>query len=253
MSNNWIFLRGLTRGNIHWGSFPDLFLAANPAAQVEYLEIPGNGMLSNEATPTDPEVVVEYLKRNSQLAQSNVTYNLCGISLGGMIALKWAQMYPEAIESVTVINSSLSQYSSFYQRLRPANYLKLFEAIFANDVVKQEEIILRITSNKFEQNKKYLNSFAQFAAVYQVTRANFVRQLILAKNIKINKLSNKNLHVLSSAQDRLVHSSCSGQIAKGLKGNLVIHPTSGHDLALDEPEWLIEQLLTRPCSDIKII
>ncbi len=243
MSNNWIFLRGLTRGNIHWGAFPDLFLAANPGAQVEYLEIPGNGELSSELTPTDPKVVIEYLKQKSHLAKNNTTYHLCGISLGGMVALKWAQMYPDQVESVTVINSSLSQYSAFYQRLRPDNYSKLLGALFEKDTYKQEEAILKITSNKFEQNEKYLSFFARFALVHKVTRSNFFRQLILAKNIHLHQFPNMKLNVLSSAKDRLVHSSCSGEISKGLKGNLVVHPTAGHDLPLDEPQWLIEQLM----------
>lgn len=243
MSNNWIFLRGLTRGNIHWGAFPELFLAANPGAQVEYLEIPGNGFLSDQLTPTDPEEVIKFLRSISELAQSNATYHLCGISLGGMVALKWAQMYPDLVESVTVINTSLSQYSSIFQRLMPANYAKLLSALFNNVADEQEETILRITSNKFEQNKKYLDSFARFASEHKVTRSNFLRQLILAKNIHFHQFPDIKLNVLSAAKDRLVHSSCSGEIAKGLKGKLVIHPTSGHDLPLDEPEWLIKQLM----------
>lgn len=244
MSNNWIFLRGLTRGNIHWGDFPDLFLAANPNAQVEYLEIPGNGSLSADQTPVHPEMVIDLLKSNSRLAQSNSTYHLGGISLGGMVALKWAQLDPSKIESVNVINSSLSQYSAFYQRLRPENYLPLLSAIFNHSTSEQEKIILRITSNKFEQNKKYLKAYAQFAAEHQVSRANFFRQLMLANNIQLPPIPNIRLNVLSAAQDRLVHPSCSQQIASGLKGKLIIHPSAGHDLPLDEPEWLIEQLMS---------
>lgn len=244
MSNNWVFLRGLTRGNIHWGDFPDLFLAANPGAQVEYLEIPGNGLLSSDQTPVNPEVVIDLLKRKSHLAQSNNSYHLCGISLGGMVALKWAQLHPGNIESVNVINSSLSQNSTFYERLRPGNYLPLLGALFNQETFEQEKIILRITSNKFEQNKKYLERYAQFAADHKVSRANFFRQLILANNIQLPQIPNVRLNVLSAAQDRLVHPTCSQQIANGLKGKLIIHPSAGHDLPLDEPEWLIEQLIS---------
>lgn len=243
MSKNWIFLRGLTRGNIHWGEFADLFLAANPDAQIEYLEIPGNGLLSRDLTPTDPVMVIDFLKNKSQFANSNKTYHLCGISLGGMIALKWAELYPDQVESVTVINSSLSQYSAFYQRLRPQNYPPLVGALLERDTYEQEKTILKVTSNKFEQNEKYLSSFAQFAREHKVSRSSFIRQLILANNIHIHQLGKNKLTVLLGAGDRLVHPSCSEQIAKNLKGRLVIHPTAGHDLPLDEPQWLVEQLL----------
>lgn len=243
MSNRWIFLRGLTRGNIHWGDFSAMFLAKNPGAEVEYLEIPGNGLLSLEVTPTDPKILIDLLKSKSHLALSDNTYHLCGISLGGMVALKWAELYPESIKSVNVINSSLSQFSTFDKRLIPANYLSLMGTIFEHDRYLQEEKILKLTSNKFETNKKYLNSYAEFAAKYKVSTSNLIRQLILANNIRLKKFPNVKLRIFSSAQDRLVHSSCSVAIAKAFSGRLAIHPTAGHDLPLDEPEWLIEQLL----------
>ena len=243
MSNRWIFLRGLTRGNIHWGDFPALFLEKNPEAEVEYLEIPGNGLLSFEITPTDPKILIDLLKNKSHVAQSSDTYHLCGISLGGMLALKWAELYPESIESVSIINSSLSQFSSFNKRLIPANYLSLMGTIFEHDSYLQEEKILKLTSNKSETNEKYLNLYAEFAAKYKVSTTNLFRQLILANNIRLQKFPKIKLKIFSSAQDRLVHSSCSVAIAKELSGRLSIHPTAGHDLPLDEPEWLIEQLL----------
>lgn len=243
MSNRWIFLRGLTRGNIHWGDFPAMFLAKNPDAEVEYLEIPGNGLLSFEVTPLDPKFLIDLLKRKSHLARSNSTYHLCGISLGGMVALKWAELYPESIESVSVINSSLSQCSAFNKRLSPSNYLPLVKAIFEYDRYLQEEKILKLTSNSFEKNKKYLSSYAEFAVKHKVSTTNLVRQLILANNIQLQKFPKIKLKIFSSAQDRLVHSSCSVAIAKELSGRLSIHSTAGHDLPLDEPEWLIEQLL----------
>ena len=84
----WIFLRGLTRGNIHWGNFPELFKNANPDNEVEFLEIPGNGFLNNEITPTNIIQVIDLLKSKSNFCKENVPINICGISLGGMIALK---------------------------------------------------------------------------------------------------------------------------------------------------------------------
>lgn len=242
-NNNWIFLRGLTRGNIHWGNFPEVFKRLNPEAEIEFLEMPGNGLLNKESSPINPKEVIEFLKAKSKFCQKNLPFNICGISLGGMIALKWAELYPEDIASVTIINSSLKQYSPFYRRLITNNYGKIVGTLFKSDREEQEKIILSITSNKFHENQKYLKAFAELSRDHQVSRANFIRQLILASNIQIQNPLNVPLIVISSKHDRLVHSSCSDNIAKALRGNLYIHPTAGHDLPLDEPEWLSEILV----------
>lgn len=42
-SQRWIFLRGVGRHSSHWGSFPSRFLQAFPDAEIELLDLAGNG------------------------------------------------------------------------------------------------------------------------------------------------------------------------------------------------------------------
>jgi len=244
-NNNWIFLRGLTRGNIHWGDFPQIFKLQNPKASIEFLEIPGNGEGCHINTPLDPAEVIDFLRKNSKFVQQNQKFNICGISLGGMLALKWTELYPDEIKSISIINSSLGQYSAFYHRLNIFNIGKVLSALFEVDPEKQEETILTMTSNKLKENKKYLKTFSEYSKQYPVSKKNFVRQLILANEIVINDLPEVPLKVICSKQDRLVDHGCSLQIHSMLGGQFFEHPTAGHDLPLDEPEWLSKMLLSQ--------
>jgi pimeloyl-ACP methyl ester carboxylesterase len=241
-SRYWIFLRGLTRGNIHWGQLPELINQKFPEVQMEFLEIPGNGLLSNETSLTSPLEVVNYLRNKSQFIKLGLPVQLCGISLGGMVALKWAELYPENLKSVFAINTSLSQFSPFYDRLKPNNYFSLIQALIQSNKYKQEEAILRMTSNFYDQNKNYIKVFGDFAKNHQTTKANFIRQLRLATNIKIEKEIIVPVHILISTNDRLVNANCSSKIALNLNAKTCEHPTAGHDLPLDDPKWLIETL-----------
>lgn len=242
-SNRWIFLRGLTRGNIHWAGFPSAFQGINPDAEMEFLEIPGNGYCFDQSSPLSVKKLIESLRSKSKFVQDKKSFNICGISLGGMAAMKWCEVYPEEIESVTVINTSLSQYSSFDKRLLPENYELLIRTLFLTNTYEQEKNVMKITSNKFNENRKYLEVFSEFSKQHEVTKINFLRQLILAKSVHIETIPLVPFKIINSTHDRLVHYSCSVEIAAKLGGDLITHPTAGHDLPLDEPEWLSEILV----------
>ncbi len=242
--NNWIFLRGLTRANIHWGDFKKKIQQQHPAAQIEFLEIPGNGMLHDQLTPVNAGEVVAHLREKSQICRSGESFNLCGISLGGMVALKWAELYPEDVNSISLINCSLRQYSTFHQRLNPKHYKKIILALIMASPSEQEKIILKITSNRFVKNSHYLDEFSLFANAHPVTKSNFIRQLVLASLIRIDHVPLMPLKIICSSNDRLVDVKCSKNIHHNLGGKIFIHATAGHDLPLDEPDWLCEILLS---------
>lgn len=240
--NNWIFLRGLTRGKIHWGNFSSHFLSLNPDVRIEFLEIPGNGNRSSEKTPINPLTVIDLLRRDSRFIIEGEKFNLCGISLGGMVALKWAELYPEEILTVNVINTSLTQLSSFFERLSPAIYQNLLQAFFTKDLNQREQLILEITSQNPGAHSALIRTFADFAALNPLSRLNFFRQLLLARNIYIENITVK-LTVISSRNDQLVKPLCSRRIAHAFGGNFIQHNSAGHDLPLDDPKWLSHELL----------
>lgn len=233
----WIFLRGLTRAAFHWGDFPAVFRQAHPDFEVEFLEIPGNGLLFEQETPVDPVEIIRQISLQSRFVREGLTFHLCGISLGGMISLKWAELFPEQVQSVTIINCSLADLSPFYQRLNPNLYLKILKTLFSKGVLEKEQVILSITSNKRENYDRYLERFTDFSKKHRIKRSNFVRQLKLAGNIHVHELKVP-LTVICSEGDRLCASDCSKAIARRYEARLIVHPSAGHDLPLDEPEWL---------------
>lgn len=49
--------------------------------------------------------------------------------------------------------------------------------------------------------------------------------------------------LLGSQEDRLVSSQCSQAIAQAWGLPLQLHPWAGHDLPLDDPQWVIDAVL----------
>ena len=48
--------------------------------------------------------------------------------------------------------------------------------------------------------------------------------------------------VLGSAKDRLVDPNCSIQLARQANLPLKMHPDAGHDLPLDDPQWVVKSI-----------
>jgi pimeloyl-ACP methyl ester carboxylesterase len=49
--------------------------------------------------------------------------------------------------------------------------------------------------------------------------------------------------LLASQHDKLVDSRCSQALAAAWRCPLEMHPTAGHDLPLDDPHWVAQQVL----------
>ena len=90
---------------------------------------------------------------------------------------------------------------------------------------------------------------AEWAAVRRqrpVSSGNAVRQLVAAARYCAPTAAPVDrVLLLGSQEDRLVSSQCSQAIAQawGLPLPLQLHPWAGHDLPLDDPQWVIDAVL----------
>jgi len=235
-TEKWILIRGLTRGAFHWFDFPEK-LSSALQKPVLTLDIPGNGELSQQKFPDSLDDCVEFLR---QQIPNRSKINLLGISLGGMIATKWATLYPDEIQNLVLISSSFSN-SAFYERLRPQNYGSIAKLMLRSNPEQIEEFILSATSNS-DHWKNRLQSNIHFHKKYPIQFQNLIKQLWVASQAQIPPKPIEKCTVLIGQGDRFVHPRCSLEIAKKWNISPQIHPTAGHDLPLDAPEWIIEQI-----------
>lgn len=241
----WILIRGLMRSRFHWKSFGEELKIKLGLESVQELELPGNGFLSNEVTPALIEQAVASLRRQLQSSNSE-SYGIIGISLGGMIATKWAQLHPGEVSHLVLINSSSGR-SRFYARLLPRNYFSIFWHLVISAPDAIEEFILRTTSNNEKIWREHLDANIDFLKKHPLKISNFLRQLKLSgqTNFSLKPLSKK--LILTSKTDRLVSFTCSEKIAAHWGCQIFCHESAGHDLPLDDSAWVIERIRAFTC------
>ena len=171
-------------------------------------------------------------------------YHLLALSLGAMVATAWAAHHPEEIRGGVLINTSLRPFSPFYQRLRPRNYPALLHLAFSgHDEERQEELILRLTSNTGVARNAVLAQWIAYQHECPVTCRNALCQLLAALRYRAPAdAPAAPLLLLCGGGDRLVDPRCSQRLAQQLRAPLATHPTAGHDLTLDDSRWVAEQV-----------
>jgi pimeloyl-ACP methyl ester carboxylesterase len=241
----WVLLRGLTREARHWGGFAErLADRLHPTDEVVALDLPGNGSLHDLQSP--PSIPGMAAACREELARRGLKppYVFVGMSLGGMVALHGAYVYADEVAGCVLINSSLRGHSAAWQRLRPANYTRLCRFFLPGlSPLERERRVLLMTSADPQRHAGVAEHWTAMATQQPVSRSNALRQLIAAARYRPPaKPPARPLLLLASAGDRLVSPSCSQRLAADWELPLRMHPTAGHDLTLDDPEWTAQQI-----------
>jgi pimeloyl-ACP methyl ester carboxylesterase len=207
-----------------------------PEALISTPDIPGNGLRNHETSPDTIAGMTDALRQQVNLSQP---VRLIALSMGGMIAIDWMTRYPAEIEAAVLINTSARPLSPFYRRLRWTAYADVLRLLL-HSREEREADILRLTSNRHSQNGKLLESWRQWQQQNPVSPASARNQLLAAMQFSITAKPQQPLLVVTSRGDRLVDYRCSRKLAQTWNADYVEHESAGHDLPLDESEWLAE-------------
>lgn len=252
-ARSWVFIRGLARHSEHWGPFLNVFKIHFPHDEVELLDLRGNGELLHSPSYVDMADNVRDLRARSKFLKAGKKVHLLTISLGSMVGVQWAELFPEDLESLTMMNTSDKGSSYFFERMRPRNYIKLFRLIKQSrkGTLLEKQVLDMVTNNPAE----YRQWAERFAKLPSTSKVNFFRQLIAAARFEFPKHKPKtDILILASKRDNLVNPICSQKIADMWHLKPHIHETAGHDIALEAPNWICEQLenwLGVPAENIK--
>lgn len=249
----WVLLRGLVRECGHWLDFPSRFVETFPEARVLCLDLPGAGEFRHLTSPDRLEEITDFVRGQvHERVGSKKPVHILAISLGGMVALDWVQRYPKDIVSCVFMNSSVQTLSPFYERLRWQAYKDLAKILMTSRPRDRESLILNLVSNSEEARQKALPVWSRLATERAISFTNMYRQLKSAARFfpKLEPLHVPAI-VFSSLGDRMVEPACSQAVAKQWNLPIIHHPWAGHDLSLDDPEWVLNSLKNWPGAGLR--
>lgn len=243
---NWLLLRGLGREQRHWYDFPARLRALVAPDQVYSLDLAGAGTERGRLPwPSVPwlarDVARRALTASASEAQAPRSWYLLGLSLGGMVALELAWLWSERVAHTLVINASCNV-TPLSSRLMPAATWGLGRTLLVRESAQREARVLALTSALPPDRR---DEVARRAATFDAPR----RLALLSQLCAAARFSppprgslRSPLSFLGSREDRLVSVACSRDLARCYGAPFEEHPWAGHDLTLDDPDWVCERV-----------
>lgn len=233
-----VLIRGLLREARHWGKIPGLLQKQYPNVLILTPDIPGNGKLSHLTSPETIEGMTDALREQ---VPKDYPLQLIAISMGGMIAIDWMNRYSSEVNSAVLINTSLSNFSPFYQRLRWQNYPGIIKLLFTARR-DREQLILALTSNKHADDAALISEWQQWQQENPVSTRSAKNQLLASATFSTRSAPLQPVLIICSSADRLVDYRCSLKLQQSWHKEYKQHNTAGHDLPLDEPDWFMTEI-----------
>ena len=187
--------------------------------------------------------MVEFCRQDLLARGLPPPYRLLALSLGGMVAVEWASTYPQEIASCVLINTSMRPYSPFYRRLRWQNYPALLRQLLLGRPGQPGSADFKAdqSPNMARAMPALVRSMAGVPAAISGQPAQCAAPAAVGGPLsRPGQPPAMPLLVLAGGRDRLVDPGCSRRLARAWQTACEIHPDAGHDLPLDQPDWVAQ-------------
>jgi pimeloyl-ACP methyl ester carboxylesterase len=188
--------------------------------------------------------MVEFVRADIAVHLFDKPVYLVGLSLGAMVALEWARLYPAECAGAVLMSTSVRGLSPFYQRLKPPAYWPLLRALASmGTAAGRESLLFDLTSSLNRERDATVGNWVRYASELPCSRLNALRQLLAALRYKLPADKPQvPLLLLRGMADRMVDPACSARLAQHWQLPLQSHPDAGHDLTLDDRDWVCRQI-----------
>lgn len=239
-----VLLRGLGREARHWGSFPGYLSSQEFCNEVHCIDLPGMGKFSEITSPLTISETAEFVATQLPEKSEDRPKVLVAVSLGAMVAVELIKKRPDYFEKAFLMNTSFRNLSTLTERFQWFAFQQFAKILMQiKNPYQREYEVVKMVSRSQDRWQEVAQNWGKIADTYPIKPKNILRQLLAASTYQLpaNKLSTA-IVVMNSLGDRMVNPKCSQVFSEQWHLPLKTHRWAGHDIIVDDPEWVVQQL-----------
>lgn len=240
----WLLLGPIARECATWGDAPQRLLqqlrGVQPGVDLFQLDLPGTGRLCRERSPARVEDLLQGLRARVRAAGLQGPCGLMASSWAGCVATEWARRYPEELGALVLISPAMRPFTQVLRSvpagLWPQALTKLLgrRAFWRRDVAlwNGQTLLRRPTPD-------LLSHWRELRRAHPVRARNGWRQLLAVWRYETSKRRpHPHVLLLAGKGDAWIDWRVSAAISRAWGAAVRVHPEAGHDLLLDDPQWV---------------
>ncbi len=247
----WLLLGPLARECALWDgasqAIAEQLRRVQPAARLVEFDLPGTGPQWRERSASQVGELLEQLRARALrtgLEAQEGPFGLIASSWAGCLATEWARRYPTEVGALVLISPAMRPFTRVLRSVPPSLWsTALALALGRRSPLERERRLWHSHTQMRELSPGLLQRWRELRRAHPTrARTGIAQVLAVWRYESSRRRPHQQVLLLAGKGDAWMDWRVSAAISRAWGAALRLHPQAGHDLLLDDPQWVARSL-----------
>lgn len=244
----WLLLGPLARGCGLWqGAAPQIveqLQRVQPQARLFELDLPGTGPQWREPSASHVGQLVEQVRERVQQAGLQGPFGLIASSWSGCLATEWSRQHPGEVGALVLISPAMRPFTRVLRSVRPGLWSTALALLLGRrSPLERDRRLLRSHTRLRVPSAALLQHWRELRHAHPTrARTGIAHALAVWRYESSRRRPHTRVLLLAGKGDAWMDWRVAAAISRAWGAALRLHPEAGHDLLLDDPQWVARSL-----------
>jgi pimeloyl-ACP methyl ester carboxylesterase len=245
---NWLLIGPMARECGLWGEASGHLVqhlrSVQPEANLYELDLPGTGQLHRERSPSAVLGLVEHLRTRVQEAGLQGPFGLIASSWAASIGTEWTRQYGEEVGALVLISPGMRPFTQVFRAVRWHLWPTVLALVLGRrSPLGRERRLWNTHTQLHRASGPQMQAWRTSRKRYPVRARNGLAHALAVWRYETSRRRpHRQVLLLAGKGDDWLDWRVSAAISRAWGAALRVHPEAGHDLLLDDPQWVARSL-----------
>jgi pimeloyl-ACP methyl ester carboxylesterase len=245
---NWLLLGPLARECAFWDGASQQLVehlqVVQPQARLFELDLPGTGNQWREPSASHVGLLLQQLRERVQQAGLAGPFGLIASSWAGCLATEWARQHPAEVGALVLISPAMRPFTHVLRSVRPGLWSTALALLLGRrSPLDRDRRLWRSHTRLRTPSAALLQQWRDLRRAHPTrARTGIAQVLAVWRYESSRRRPHTRVLLLAGKGDEWMDWRVSAAISRAWGAALRLHPEAGHDLLLDDPQWVARSL-----------